>query len=60
MKKYRVVFTDKKRPGRIEADWYRQSGDFIHFYVRRSDGGGQTVWRVPASRVAEVQEDSTA
>lgn len=57
MSRYRVVFSDGRRPRRIEADWYKQIGNFIHFFVRRVDGGGQTVWRIPVSAVAEVREE---
>lgn len=57
MSKYRVVFSNGDRPRAIDADWYRLMGDWIHFFVRRPDGGGQTVWRVPAREVAEVIEE---
>ncbi|MFP3881596.1 MAG: hypothetical protein ACLFRT_04870 [Actinomycetota bacterium] len=58
MSKYTVVFRNRSRPRSIEADWYKQLGKFVHFFRRRPDGGGQTVWRLPASEVAEIRGES--
>lgn len=58
MSKYTVVFRNGRRPRSIEADWYKQLGKFVHFFVRRPDGGGQTVWRLPVSEVAEIRGES--
>lgn len=58
MSKYTVVFRNGSRPRSIEADWYKQLGKFVHFFVRRPDGGGQTVWRLPVSEVAEIRGEN--
>lgn len=54
MGRHLVYLKRHRRPRHVNADWYRQSGHFIHFFARRPDGGGQTVWRVPATEVERV------
>lgn len=36
MSKYTVVFRNGSCPRSIEADWYKQLGKFVHFFVRRT------------------------
>ncbi len=55
MTRYEVEFTDGHQR-RIDADWYTPMGDFIRFFVRRPDGGGQTVARIPRAEVATVRQ----
>lgn len=58
MSKYTDVFRNGSRPRSIETDWYEELGKFIHFFVRRPDGGGQTIWRLPVLEVAEIRGES--
>lgn len=59
MGRYRVAYSNgiRRRPQMVNADWYQRMGDWIHFFVRRADGGAQTLLRLPATSVAEIVEE---